>query len=92
MQSLFLAVMDIVTTLLKPKVAPAMSPKKKPVNRPKPPANEGQNAYRFCCWLCSGETAFRCRVPTEEVFLNLDCCRCGMENRVKIAPPPLNLK
>ena len=84
MHSLFLALSEIIMALIaRPKVEP---PPPQPQKKISSNAPEGYMQYHFCCWLCSGQTGFSCPIPTQEVFFNLDCCRCGIENRVKVEP------
>ncbi len=56
---------------------------------PPPPPTEptvpaGMTEYKFFCWLCSGETNFACKSSGQDKHYNLECCRCGMDNRVKV--------
>lgn len=40
--------------------------------------------YKFHCHLCSGETKFKSIPPSIKTVYTLECCRCGLENRVSI--------
>lgn len=81
MQSVALAIYEIMTALLIRQSA---------VNSSKTPAlvktTPEINKYNFQCWLCSGQTIFSCSKPIREQFFNIECCRCGMTNKVKIIP------
>jgi hypothetical protein len=60
--------------------APALPPHK-------PEVPEGYIPYKFRCWLCDGDNKFACKPQSSERSFPLDCCRCGMENSVKVEPP-----
>lgn len=89
MQPLALAVFEIMKALLvRQPSAVAPPPKKAPFTQVKtanqPP--QGHIKYNFHCWLCSGQTTFSCPKPSQDMFFDVECCRCGMANKVKVAP------
>lgn len=40
--------------------------------------------YTFNCWLCKGESKFKCKPNVGKNHYDLDCSRCGIENKVKV--------
>lgn len=40
--------------------------------------------YKFNCWLCSGKSVFVCKPKKKINYFKVDCCRCGIANKVRI--------
>lgn len=46
----------------------------------------GYKKFKFQCWLCEGETDFGVRPLIKQKIFNIECCRCGVENNVRVKP------
>jgi len=99
MQPLALAIFEIMTALLVRQKSAAAPPPRKTTQttqvtqspfvsmKTSSQTPQGYSKYNFQCWLCSGQTTFSCPKPTKELFFDVECSRCGMANKVKVAPP-----
>lgn len=81
MQSIFMAVSDLIAYILyKSKPVP-------PKVEPKPSGEEAPVGYRplfFHCWLCKGTTKFALKNSIKKKRFTMECCRCGVENVVSV--------
>ncbi len=87
MYSTIRAVIDLLIGIFFLDQKPVSKPKTQ-VNMELPPASskpEPKN-YSFTCYLCSAQTKFSMEPVTKKTFYNVDCMRCGYENRVVIKP------
>ncbi len=76
MRSLFMAVSDVIASLLfgVKKVDPPIEPKQL----------AGYTNLYFHCWLCDGKTDFAYKNASSKREFTIECARCGVENRVTL--------
>lgn len=75
MQSIILAVYDLIISFYKPE--------EKPIDKSvEPQVPKGYWSLYFKCWLCRGTTEFACKNSIKNKRFKIDCCRCGVENLV----------
>lgn len=77
MKSFFCAVAGFVAGLV-------AGMKQKKALAPQKAKEETRSSYHFNCWLCNGVTTFTCKPVVGDMFYSIDCCRCGMGNKVKV--------
>lgn len=79
MQSLFMAISDLIASLLY-RVDDVEVQATKDVEK----SPEGYRPLYFHCWLCKGITKFALKNSIKKKKFTIDCSRCGVENIVTV--------
>jgi hypothetical protein len=79
MQSLLMAISDLISSFLYKVDDVEAKPSKKTIEVP-----VGYRPLFFHCWLCQGKTNFALKNSIKKKKFTMECSRCGVENIVTV--------